>query len=99
MSTSAAVRDGYKQTEVGVIPEAWEVRRLGEVVDFLDGQRRPVKDTDRGKMRGDIPYYGASGIVDYVNDYLFDDELILLGALCTKWFTCWKGITGSGLPG
>ena len=30
-------------------------------------------------MRGTIPYYGASGIVDYVNDYLFDEDLILLG--------------------
>ncbi len=38
-----------------------------------------VKDTDRAKMRGSIPYYGASGIVDYVNKFLFDDELILLG--------------------
>ena len=73
------VRPGYKQTEVGVIPMDWNVRRLSDVVDFLDGQRRPVKDADRGKMRGDIPYYGASGIVDYVNSYIFNDDLILLG--------------------
>jgi type I restriction enzyme S subunit len=73
------VKPGYKQTEVGVIPENWEVKPLGDVVDFLDGRRRPVKDSDRAKMRGDIPYYGASGIVDYVNSFLFDEELILLG--------------------
>jgi len=73
------VRKGYKQTEVGIIPEDWDIRPLGSVVTFLDGQRRPVKDSDRAKMRGEIPYYGASGIVDYVNDYLFDDDLILLG--------------------
>ena len=73
------VKPGYRQTEVGMIPEDWSVKPLGEVVTFLDGKRRPVKDTDRAKMRGSIPYYGASGIVDYVNDYLFDDELILLG--------------------
>ena len=70
---------GYKQTEVGVIPEDWDIKPLGNVVDFLDGKRRPVKDSDRAKMRGDIPYYGASGIVDYVNDFLFDEDLILLG--------------------
>ena len=70
---------GYKQTEVGVIPEDWSLRQLGDVVTFLDGRRRPVKDADRAKMRGSIPYYGASGIVDYVNDYLFDEDLILLG--------------------
>ncbi|MDE3022610.1 MAG: restriction endonuclease subunit S [Pseudomonadota bacterium] len=74
-----ALRAGYKQTEVGVIPEDWSVKSLIDVIDFLDGRRRPVKDTDRSKMRGSIPYYGASGIVDYVNDYLFDEELILLG--------------------
>lgn len=73
------VPKGYKKTEVGVIPEDWDVRALGDVVIFLDGKRKPVKDSDRSKMRGTIPYYGASGIVDYVNDYIFDDELILLG--------------------
>lgn len=73
------VRDGYKQTEVGPIPENWTVRPLGEVVTFLDEKRRPVKDADRARMQGTIPYYGASGIVDYVNDYLFDEDLILLG--------------------
>jgi len=70
---------GYKQTEVGIIPEDWNLRPLGELVKFLDGMRRPVKDADRTKMRGSIPYYGASGIVDYVNDYIFDEDLILLG--------------------
>ena len=73
------VRPGYKKTEVGVIPEEWEVKPLREAVEFLDGRRRPVKDSDRAKMRGDIPYYGASGIVDYVNAHLFDEDLILLG--------------------
>jgi len=70
---------GYKQTEVGVIPEDWACCKLDEAVDFLDGQRRPVKSSDRTKMQGIYPYYGASGIVDYVNDYIFDEELILLG--------------------
>jgi type I restriction enzyme S subunit len=73
------LKHSYKQTEVGVIPKDWDVKPLIDVVDFLDGRRRPVKDTDRAKMRGSIPYYGASGIVDYVNDYLFDEELVLLG--------------------
>jgi len=70
---------GYKKTEVGMLPEEWELSTLSDVVDFLDGKRRPVKDSDRAKMRGDFPYYGASGIVDYVNDFIFDDDLILLG--------------------
>lgn len=73
------VPDGYKNTEVGVIPDDWDVVSLSESVDFLDGQRRPVKSSERAKINGVYPYYGASGIVDYVNDYIFDEELILLG--------------------
>ena len=79
MTMQGEIRPGYKQTDVGVIPEGWEGCTLGAVVEFLDGQRRPVKSGDRAKMRGVYPYYGASGIVDYVNVYLFDEELILLG--------------------
>lgn len=74
-----SIPHGYKQTEVGTIPEDWEIVSLGDVVDFLDGQRRPIKSSDRERMKGIYPYYGASGIVDYVNDYIFDEELILLG--------------------
>lgn len=70
---------GMQRTEVGVVPEDWEVKPLEEIVNFLDGQRKPIKSADRAKMQGVYPYYGASGIIDYVNDYLFDDELILLG--------------------
>jgi len=73
------VKKGYKPTEAGLIPDDWEVRTLSKVSTFLDGKRRPVKDSDRAKMQGAIPYYGASGIVDYVNDFLFDEDLILLG--------------------
>jgi len=35
--------------------------------------------SDRAKIKGEYPYYGASGIIDYVNDYIFDEEIILLG--------------------
>ena len=70
---------GYKPSPLGPIPEDWEVKRLGEVCTFHDSQRVPIKDADRVKMKGEYPYYGASGIIDYVNDYLFDDDLILLG--------------------
>ncbi|MBR7890132.1 restriction endonuclease subunit S [Marinomonas sp. A79] len=74
-----ATRLGYKQTELGEVPEDWELVELGESVEFLDGLRRPVKSGDRERMRGEYRYYGASGVVDYVNDYLFDGEYILLG--------------------
>ena len=56
--------------------EDWEQRKLGDIVDFLDGQRKPLKESERTK--GKYPYYGASGIIDYINDYLFDENLVLL---------------------
>lgn len=56
--------------------DEWERRKLGDIIDFLDTLRKPLKETDREP--GPYPYYGASGIVDYVADYIFDEELILL---------------------
>ena len=56
--------------------EAWEQRKLGNIVEFLDTQRKPL--TENMRERGPYPYYGASGIVDYVAGYIFDEELILL---------------------
>ena len=72
------IPQGYKDSPLGIIPKEWEVKRLGEVCTFLDSQRIPIKDMDREKMQGKYPYYGASGIIDYINDYIFDDNLILL---------------------
>jgi type I restriction enzyme S subunit len=57
----------------------WQEKKLGEISNFLDSTRKPIKESDRAKMKGDFPYYGASGIIDFVNDYIFDDEIILLG--------------------
>jgi len=73
------IPSGYKSSPLGIIPEDWNIKRLGEICTFLDSQRIPIKDADRNKMQGLYPYYGASGIIDYVNDYIFDDDLILLG--------------------
>ena len=54
----------------------WEQRKLKDVVDFLDTMRKPLEGAKR--TPGPYPYYGASGIVDYVDGYLFDEELVLL---------------------
>lgn len=60
------------------LPSGWSLEKLQAVVNFLDGQRKPVKEEDRRNMQGPYRYYGASGVIDHVNDYLFDDDLILL---------------------
>jgi len=40
--------------------------------------RIPLKESDRAKIKGDIPYYGANGKLDSINDFIFDDHLLLL---------------------
>lgn len=54
----------------------WFRKNLGEVTCNHDGKRKPVKESERKK--GPFPYYGASGIVDYVDDYLFDGRYLLI---------------------
>lgn len=52
------------------------IRRLGEVVEFLDNMRRPVTESER--KSGPYPYYGANGQQGSIDDYLFDEPLVLL---------------------
>ncbi|GER88961.1 hypothetical protein KDW_31230 [Dictyobacter vulcani] len=56
----------------------WQAKVLGSVIDVFDKQRKPLNDSQRLMMKGVYPYCGANGIVDYINDYLFDGEYILL---------------------
>jgi len=58
--------------------EGWKVKKLGEISDILDNLRKPLNDSERQQMKGDIPYCGANGIVDYVDDFVIDDDIILM---------------------
>jgi type I restriction enzyme, S subunit len=69
----------YRESELGMVPKEWEVVRLDKVSQNLDGKRRPIKEGDRSLIQGIYPYYGASGIIDYVNNFIFEEPLILLG--------------------
>jgi len=74
---------GVRYKEVAVYAGNWDLVELGEVCDILDNLRKPVTKSDRKK--GIYPYYGATGILDYVEDYLFDEKLVLLGEDGAKW--------------
>ncbi|MCG4273258.1 restriction endonuclease subunit S [Acetobacter senegalensis] len=60
------------------LPRGWEKVSVTEIVALHDSRRVPLNATQRAEMRGPIPYYGANGLVDHVNDYLFDGEYVLL---------------------
>lgn len=58
-------------------------QKLGDVCEILDSKRKPIT---KGKREpGSIPYYGATGCLDYVKDYIFDEKLVLLGEDGAKW--------------
>jgi type I restriction enzyme M protein len=61
----------------------WPMIELGEVVEIFDNKRKPITKSDR--IEGQFPYYGATGILDYVHDYIFDERLVLIGEDGAKW--------------
>ncbi|HEB7506729.1 TPA: restriction endonuclease subunit S [Campylobacter coli] len=63
--------------------KTWEINKLEEVCEILDNKRVPISSKNR--IRGIYPYYGASGIVDYIDKYIFDEELVLIGEDGAKW--------------
>ena len=64
---------------LGDMPAHWEVKRLAWLTECLDGQRVPLNAQERNSMSGKYPYWGANSIVDYIDRWLFDEELVLLG--------------------
>ncbi|WP_282123611.1 restriction endonuclease subunit S [Algibacter mikhailovii] len=60
-----------------VIPNNWVWCRFDEVLINRDGERKPITKSDR--IKGDYDYYGASGVIDKVKDYIFDKDLLLIG--------------------
>lgn len=61
----------------------WHNKPLDGLCEILNNRRQPVSRVDR--QSGSYPYYGASGIVDYISEYIFDDRLLLVGEDGAKW--------------
>lgn len=59
--------------------KGWEVARLGEVLVNHDSRRIPLKSADRDERQGPYPYYGASGVIDSIDNYIFDGRFLLIG--------------------
>ncbi|MBI4963491.1 MAG: restriction endonuclease subunit S [Desulfomonile tiedjei] len=63
--------------------DGWKTKSLGELCDVLDHKRKPI--TKRDRVAGEYPYYGATGVLDYIEGYLFDEKLVLVGEDGAKW--------------
>ncbi len=65
------------------IESKWEIIKIGEKIEIFDNKRVPL--SERNRIKGNYPYYGSTGIIDYINDYIFDEELVLIGEDGAKW--------------
>ncbi|MGN6553664.1 MAG: restriction endonuclease subunit S [Verrucomicrobiota bacterium] len=70
--------EAYRKSLFGENLSSYTTKPLAEVADFLDGKRVPLSEKERAKRKGPYPYYGASGVIDSVDDFLFDEPLVLL---------------------
>ena len=70
----------FDLTSQGPIPKGWKITTVGEVSTCFDNRRIPLSKRQRQqKQPGNIPYYGATSIMDYVNEWIFDDIYLLVG--------------------
>ena len=76
---AALFPDSFEDSELGEIPKGWQVGKLGHIIQIHDSKRIPLSSRERAKRQGGYRYYGAAGIVDYVDDFLFDGIYILVG--------------------
>ncbi len=60
------------------LPDRWCVARIGDISDCLDHVRVPINKTERLTRKGAIPYYGANGQVGWIDEFLFDEDLVLV---------------------
>lgn len=67
------------ESELGMIPKGWKVGNLGDIIELFDSKRIPLSGNERDNMEKIYPYYGATTLMDYVDDYLFDGIYLLLG--------------------
>jgi type I restriction enzyme S subunit len=57
---------------------SWRAVKVQDIAECLDKKRKPVNKDERQKRQGEIPYYGANGLVGYIDDFLFDENLVLV---------------------
>ena len=63
---------------IGKIPAHWRLMSLRYAFEFMDHKRLPLSAIEREKKKGIYPYYGASGIIDFIDEYIFDQSLLLI---------------------
>lgn len=68
----------YNETLKREIPKGWEIITLGKITICHDSKRVPLSSQQRLEKQGEYPYYGATGIFDFIDDYIFDGDYVLM---------------------
>jgi type I restriction enzyme S subunit len=69
----------FKDSPLGQIPKDWEAGKIGSHCEIHNHLRKPISAEERDLIRGHYPYYGPTGILDYINEYRVDGEYVLIG--------------------
>ncbi len=69
----------FEESELGLIPRGWRVGTIGDLIEIHDAKRVPLSAREREQRRGKFPYYGATSVMDHVDDFLFDGIFVLIG--------------------
>jgi type I restriction enzyme S subunit len=78
-ATAALFPDSMVDSELGPIPLSWKLGTLEDACLILDSKRVPLSGAERKKRPGKIPYFGATGILDFVDSHLFEGPHVLVG--------------------
>lgn len=68
----------FKDSPLGEIPESWEVVKIEDITVNYDSKRIPIKSDERIKLKKIFPYYGAQGIIDHIDEYIFEGKFLLV---------------------
>lgn len=69
----------YKKTTLGIIPTKWIISSINTSFNIINNTRTPISENERKKIQGPYPYYGPTGIQDYINTYKYDGRYALIG--------------------
>lgn len=76
----ALYNHSFPYTVSDILPEGWRLGTVSEIIEIHDSKRIPLSGAQRDKMKKKIyPYYGATSLMDYVDEYIFDGKYLLLG--------------------
>lgn len=76
-----------------ILPKGWIETNIESATEILDNARKPINADERGARTGNIPYYGATGIAGWIDDYIFNEELVLVGEDGAPFFDKTKNVS------